>query len=194
MRYAAFLLALPLLGLGQVTQTQPPPAPPAAPVVQPAPAAPTPPTAQPTPQGPDQLYGIGAGITGLGPSQVSGEYFVAQRIGQDTYAATITDFQRMSGGTVGTSARGAIYRTLWRFSNLSIGASGEAGAAEGATGSASGAVAYSGYLHFRIAKTPIGIIGTARMVKIAGVDGQQGQVRLGITFGTYSDGGRSGKP
>lgn len=147
----------------------------------------------PVPEGPSQLYGIGAGITGLGPAQVSGEYFIATRIGQGTYAATITDFQRMKGGSVGTSARGAIYKTLWRFNSLSIGASGEAGAAEGATGSASGAVGYSGYLHFRIGKTPFGIIGTARVVKIAGAEGQQGQVRLGITFGTYSDSG-PGKP
>lgn len=190
MRHAAFLLALPLLA--QVSQTQPPPR--SASVVQSAPAVPTPPPAQPTPKGPEQLYGVGAGVTGLGPSQVSGEYFIAQRVGQDTYAATITDFQRMPGGAVGTSARGAIYKTLWRFNSLSIGASGEAGAAEGATGSASGAVGYSGFLHFRIGKTPFGIIGTARVVKIAGADGQQGQVRIGITFGTYSDGGQSKAP
>lgn len=181
MRYAALLLAFPLLG--QVSQTQPPPATPVAPVAQPAPITPVP---MPV-SGPDQLYGIGAGVAGLGPSQVSGEYFIAQRIGQDTYAATITDFQRMPGGAVGTSARGAIFKTLWRFNSLSVGASGEAGAAEGATGSASGAVGYSGFLHLRLFKSAFGIIGTARVVKIAGADGQQGQVRLGITFGTYKN-------
>lgn len=141
--------------------------------------------AQTPAEGPEQLYGIGAGITGLGPAHVSGEYFIAQAIGKDTYAATITDFQRMPGGSVGTSARGAIFKTLWRWNGFSIGASGEAGAAEGATGSASGALGYSGFLHLRIGKTPFGIISTARVIKIAGADAQQGEVRIGITFGAY---------
>lgn len=131
------------------------------------------------PQEPTQYFSLGGGVVGLGPSQPFGYFSASQRIATGTYATQISEFYRMKGGNVGQSVRAGISKVLWSISNVTIGIVGDAGAAEGATGSASGSFSGRGYLDVRFGKSPFGIVGTAQTLQIAGT-GQQMTVTLGF--------------
>lgn len=137
--------------------------------------------------GPSQLFTVGVGVQGLGPAQVSGDYSISQRIAPDTYTTQITEFVRMKGGTVGTSARAGFCKSQFHWGAVTLGLCGDAGAAEGSTGSASGALSGRGFLHWRFGHSAFGLISTAETLKVAGTDGQQGKITLGISFGLYGD-------
>jgi len=138
----------------------------------------------PAPPEPAQFFSLGAGVRGLGPSQVFGYYSIAQHIGTDTYTTQTTELTRMKGGTVGTSVRAGISKTLWKIGPASIGLIGEAGVAEGTTGSATGAVSGKGFLAVRISTSPFHFLVTAQTLQVAGV-GQQGTITLGIGYALF---------
>lgn len=131
-------------------------------------------------QEPAQVFGACGGIRGMGTSQPYGCYFQSQHIGTGTYTTEITELVRMKGGSVGTSVRAGIAKRMAEFGPLSLWIVGDAGAAEGATGSASGAFSARPFIHWKI-KGPFGLIGAAQLLQVAGT-GQQGNVSLGFTF------------
>lgn len=142
-----------------------------------------------SPAEPSQFFSTGGGIAGLGPSQVFGYYSMSQCLSLDkgkcaAYSTEITEFQRLKGGKVGTCARVGISKSLWAFGPVLIGIVGDAGACEGQTGSASGAMSARTFLAVRVGRTPIYFIGTAQDLKTAGV-GSQTTITLGIGYGLF---------
>lgn len=135
-------------------------------------------------QEPSQFVSLGVGVQGLIPSQVFGYFSVAQRIAEGTFTTQTSEFVRMPGGTVGTSVRAGISRTLWQIGPCTLGVVGEAGAAEGSSGSASGAFSGRGFIAVRVRKSPFHFLATGQTLKIAGV-GEQATVTLGIGLGVY---------
>jgi hypothetical protein len=135
----------------------------------------------PAPQEPSQIYGVGAGIQGLGPSQIQGGYFVGQHIGTGRYVIESSDFVRLKGGGVGTAAHAGIYNRLASLGPLTLGVIGDAGVAEGATGSASGSFSGWGLAGVKLWKWPLTLTGVARIMTIAG-SGNVAQVRLYLTL------------
>jgi hypothetical protein len=132
------------------------------------------------PAEPSQLYGIGAGIQGLGPSQIRGGYFIGQHVGAGKYLIESTDLVRMPGGTVGTSAHAGLYDRLATLGPLTLGIIGDAGVAEVQTGSASGSVSGWGVASIKLWNWPLTLTPTARIMTIAG-QGQVAQIRVYLT-------------
>lgn len=138
----------------------------------------------PAPQEPDTVVGIGVGVQGLGPAQIQGGWFVAHHAGTGLYLIQDTDFVRMSGGKVGTSARAGVLTIIRRVGPLWIGLVGDAGVAEGQTGSATGALSGWGLAGVRLFKWPVDVIAAAQTVKVAGT-GEVGQYRLIFSWSFY---------
>lgn len=134
---------------------------------------------------PSQVLGVGFGIQGLGPAQFQGGDFIAQHIATNTYTIEATDFARLPGGGVGTSAMAGVLNILHRFGPVYIGVVGTAGAAEGATGSASGALSGWGVLGSTFGSKPLGIALAAQTTKVAGAPGPTGQFKLYLTFAWF---------
>lgn len=130
---------------------------------------------------PAQVVSAGAGVQGLGPSQVFGYVSVSQRIATLTYTTQINEVTRMRGGLVGTSVRYGISKILWTIGPLWLGIVGDAGVAEGATGSASGAISARAFANFHFGQFPLGFIATAQTMKIAGT-GEQAKITLGVSY------------
>jgi len=129
-----------------------------------------------------QFFSVGAGIQGLGPVQPFGYYSLSQRIAKGTFATEITEFARLKGGAVATCARAGISKVLWTISVVALGIVGDAGACEGATGSASGAMAERAFATVRLGKTRWAVVGSAENLKIAGT-GNQAVITIGFGFG-----------
>jgi hypothetical protein len=106
---------------------------------------------------------------------------MSQHIACGTYTTEITELVRMPGGTVGTSARAGVSKILWTVGTLDIGLVGDAGVAQGATGSASGAVSGRGFANLRFGKSPFGLVATGQLLNVAG-SGQQGTFTIGVRF------------
>lgn len=130
---------------------------------------------------PEQFVSIGAGVEGLGPSQVFGYSSVSQRIGGLTYTTQIYEATRMKGGLVGTSARAGLSKILWTLGPLWVGIVGDVGLAEGATGGASGAFSGRAFANFHFGTYPLGFVFTAQTMKIAGT-GQSGKFTIGVSY------------
>ena len=150
---------------------------PAAPSIPSAPAAPL--------VEPSQVVGVGVGVQGLGPAQFQGGDFIAQHIATNTYTIEATDFVRMPGGGVGTSATAGVFNILHRFGPVYVGVVGTAGAAEGATGSASGALSGWGVLGGTFGSKPLGLAFAAQTTKVAGAPGPTGQFKLYLTYSWF---------
>lgn len=133
---------------------------------------------------PSQLFSLGAGGKGFGPTQIFGYYSISQHIATGTYTTEINEFVRLKGGSVGTCARAGISKVMWQFGSVSIGGVGDAGACESAVGSAGGAVSARGFLSYLIPKTHFHVIGTAETLKTAG-GSTQPTVTIGIGYGVY---------
>jgi hypothetical protein len=131
---------------------------------------------------PSTIISSGAGVEGLGPSQVFGYASVSQHVAAKTYTTQIYEVVRMPGGTVGTSARAGLTTVLYELGRVWIGLVGDVGVAEGTTGSASGAFSGSGFVHCRcFGSWPMGFVATAQTMKIAG-RGDVARVRIGFTW------------
>ncbi len=188
----AFALVFAVAVFAQGPGPAPLPAPsvvaaPAPVVVEPLPTAIAPSAANQAPTNlcpgePGQYFSAGAGISGLGPAKTFGYYSMSQHIACGTYTTEITEFVRMPGGTVGTSARAGVSKVLWTVSNLTIGIVGDVGAAEGPTGSANGSLSGRGYALLNLFKSPWSILFTAETLKIAGAQGQQTILSMGFGY------------
>lgn len=130
---------------------------------------------------PAQVVTSGFGVEGLGPAQVFGYASVSQRIGSLTYTTQIYEATRMKGGLVGTSVRAGFSKILWTFGPLWIGLVGDAGVAEGATGSASGALSGRAFANFHFGQFPMGLIVSGQTMKVAGT-GEQGKFSIGLSY------------
>jgi len=134
---------------------------------------------------PSQVVGIGVGVQGLGPAQFQGGDFIAQHIATNTYAIEATDFVRMPGGGVGTSATAGVLNILHRIGPVYVGVVGTAGAAEGATGSASGALSGWGVLGSSFGSKSLGAAFAAQTTKVAGAPGPTGQFKFYLTYSWF---------
>jgi hypothetical protein len=132
------------------------------------------------PAEPSQIFSMGGGVSGLGPVQPFGYYSMSQHVAAGTYTTEITELVRMKGGMVGTSARAGLSKVLWSFGAVALGIVGDAGAAEGPTGSASGAVSGRGFLSW-VPWKHFGFIGSAQVLNVAGT-GQRVTITGGIQF------------
>ena len=137
-----------------------------------------------TPVEPSQLFSVGSGVSGLGPSQLFGYYSISQHIAQGTYTTEINEFARLKGGTVGTCARAGVSKVMWQFGSTIIGVVGDAGACETAVGSAGGAVSARCFLSYKFPKNSWHFIVTAETLKTAGGTNQP-TVTMGIGYGVY---------
>lgn len=138
----------------------------------------------PTPTNePSQVLSTGAGVQGLGPSQIFGYVSMSQRIASQTYTTQIYEATRLAGGKVGTSARAGVSKILWVIGPLWIGLVGDVGVAEGQTGSASGAFSGRAFANFHFGKFPVGAIITAQTMHVAGnPDQNAAKVTIGVSY------------